>query len=413
VPAAPRGGRVIEAGNQLERFARAFLAAHGMPGAALAFSGPEGRPRSSAYGVCDVGTRRPVTGRTRFPIASIGKAFTAVCVLREAEAGRIALEDPIRRHLPWFAFETPTVHQLLCHTGGLVSGVEATATTLGEVLALEGTECVPGRVHYSNTGYAALGLVLEAATGDSYGALVDRHVLQAMELPGSLAVTADRDRDEGAVGYAWVGGGLQPAPWIATDSGAGSSLCTGGDACSFMQRVAAGGGVFDAMLEEHSAGFGYGLELDDGDGYPRAGHGGDAPGFGSLAYADRETGCAVAVLWSGPGSAWPIVRHGLALLRAAVRGEPLPEDPPLERPEPEPAPSGVVYRSHSPWSPWIAVDLDGLQLAFPGGGLAELHPLDDGRYAVGDEASPERLELRDPVDGVAATAILSGAPFTR
>jgi CubicO group peptidase (beta-lactamase class C family) len=404
---------VIEAGNRLERFARAFFAAHAMPGAALAFSGPEGRPRTSAYGVCDVGTRRPVTGRTRFPIASIGKAFTAVCVLREAERGTLALEDPIRRHLPWFAFETPTVHQLLCHTGGLVSGLEATATTLGEVLALDGTECIPGRVHYSHTGYAALGLVLEAATGERYGTLVDRHVLQAMDLHGSVAVTAEHDRIESAVGYVSIDGSLQAAPWIATDSGAGASLCTAGDLCSFLQQVIAGRDVFGSMLEEHADGFGYGLELDNSDGYPRAGHGGDAPGFQSLAYGDRETGCAVAVLWTGAGSAWPIVHHGLGLLRAAILDEELPEEPPLERPAPEPEPSGMIYRSHSPWTPWIAVDLDGLQVAFAGGGLAELHPLDDGRYVVGDEASPERLELRDPIDGVAATAILSGARFTR
>jgi CubicO group peptidase (beta-lactamase class C family) len=404
---------VIEAGTRLERFARLQLEAQSVPGAALAFSGPEGRPRTSAYGVCDIATRRPVTGRTRFPIASIGKAFTAVCVLREAERGTIALDDPIRRHLPWFAFETPTVHQLLCHTGGLVSGLEGTATALGEVLALQGTECIPGRVHYSNTGYAALGLALEAASGERYATLVDRHVLQAMELHGSLAVTADHDRAEGAVGYQRVAGSLQPAPWVATDSGAGSSLCTAGDLCSFLQQAIAGGGVLGAMLEEHADGFGYGLELDDLAGYPRAGHGGDAPGFQSLAYGDLETGCAVAVLWSGPGSAWPIIDHGLALLRAAVRDEPLPDDPPLDPLEPEPAPSGIVYRSHSPWCPWIAVDLDDLQVAFAGGGLAELHPLADGRYVVGDEGSPERLELRDAVDGVAAVAVLSGALFTR
>ncbi len=402
---------MIEAGDRLEHFARLHLEAQGIPGAALAFSGPEGRPRSSAYGVCDVATRRPVTGRTRFPIASVGKAFTAVCVLREAERGSLGLDDAVRKHLPWFAFETPTIHQLLCHTGGLVCGLEAWPSVLGEVLALAGTVCVPGRVHYSNTGFATLGLVLEQATGDRYATLVDRHVLQPMDLAGSLAATRDEDRHDGAIGHRATAGGLVPSPWIPTDSAAGSSLCTAADLCSFLQQVLTG--AEPAMLEEHADGYGYGLELDGEDGYARAGHSGDVPGFGSHVFGDRETGCTVAVLWNGPGSTWEIVRHGIALLRAATKGERLPEDPPVERPVAEPEPPGVRYHSHNPWCPWVAIDTDELQLAYADGGVAALVPLPDGSYAITDEGSPERLVLRDEIDGTPATAIVSGAPFRR
>ena len=61
-------------------------------------------------------------------IASIGKAMTAVALLREQEAGRIEIDDPVHDHLPWLPLATPfgpiTVAHLLAHTAGIVAGME-------------------------------------------------------------------------------------------------------------------------------------------------------------------------------------------------------------------------------------------------------------------------------------------------
>jgi CubicO group peptidase (beta-lactamase class C family) len=52
-----------------------------------------------AYGYAHRGHRVPNTVETRFGIASGGKAFTALAVLRLVEAGTVGLRDPARRYL--------------------------------------------------------------------------------------------------------------------------------------------------------------------------------------------------------------------------------------------------------------------------------------------------------------------------
>jgi hypothetical protein len=92
-----------------------------------------------------------------------------------------------------------------------------------------------------------------------------------------------------------------------------------------------------------------------------------------------------------------------------MRGEPLAEyvtwDPP-------PEPTGVRYGSHNPWCPWVVIDLETATIAFPWG-PEDLIPLPDGRFRIGSPDAPETLDLRDPLDGVAVTAVVAGAHFHR
>ncbi|MFZ9396677.1 MAG: serine hydrolase domain-containing protein, partial [Erythrobacter sp.] len=83
-----------------------------------------------AMGDRDVGTPEidPIDGDTRFRIASMSKAFTAVAILKLRDEGRLALSDPAVKHVPELAqWRKPTVDapditidDLLRHTGGLV-----------------------------------------------------------------------------------------------------------------------------------------------------------------------------------------------------------------------------------------------------------------------------------------------------
>ncbi|WP_255462757.1 serine hydrolase domain-containing protein [Galbibacter sp. BG1] len=60
---------------------------------------------------------------TKFNIASITKTFTATAALNLYEEGKIDLESPIGKYLPYYPNKTVrdsvTVHQLLTHTSGL------------------------------------------------------------------------------------------------------------------------------------------------------------------------------------------------------------------------------------------------------------------------------------------------------
>src|SRR5260370_11874312 len=60
-----------------------------------------------------------------FVLGSISKAFTALAVMQVSTQGKIDLDAPVQRYIPWFHVATPgassqiTIRHLLTHTSGL------------------------------------------------------------------------------------------------------------------------------------------------------------------------------------------------------------------------------------------------------------------------------------------------------
>src|SRR4051812_45227925 len=79
--------------TRLERTLKRFADAHpAFPGVALAVRAP-GFSWSSAAGDADRATRKPLTPRAPFRIASVTKTFTAAAILRLVEDGKLGLDD--------------------------------------------------------------------------------------------------------------------------------------------------------------------------------------------------------------------------------------------------------------------------------------------------------------------------------
>src|SRR5262245_11942126 len=94
---------------------------------------------------------------TYLEIGSIGKTFTAVVLLQLRQDRRVSLDDPVTRDLPWFQvrseFDPITLHHLLTHTAGIVTGDALSGDSRFDVWALRDTDAgfPPGaRFHYSN-----------------------------------------------------------------------------------------------------------------------------------------------------------------------------------------------------------------------------------------------------------------------
>jgi CubicO group peptidase (beta-lactamase class C family) len=443
--------------GRIEAFARDRLP---LPGLAVGLVGPGGWHREFAVGVADVASGRRLDPAALMPIASVSKAMTAVALLREQEAGRIDIDDPVHDHLPWLPLAVPfgpvSVAHLLAHTAGIVAGMDGSPSPVAEALALAATPpgWPPGeRASYSNVGYAVLGLVLERVAGCSYGEAIQRHVLDPCGMTASEPVTTAEAQARAATGHLELADHtLVPAPWVPTTAGSGSTLCTVADLGRFLRAVVAGDprllepATREAMLtpalsipEGRRYGYGLGVEIDFEGGYRRVGHQGDCPGYCSYAYGCPETGVGVVALrngpWEPPGAsgAWAVVEHGLALLRAAALGHEPPPDPPppvAEPPadEPRPGPAGDLpadlaplvgtYAAWNPWVPEVQVRADaagtGLVLLLPDDDGAPLVPLAGGGFRLGDDpASPERVEFTGVVEGRPTRAVVSGWPFDR
>jgi D-alanyl-D-alanine carboxypeptidase len=155
----------------------------------------------------------------RFPIYSVTKTLTAVCVLRLAEEGRLSLNDPIRRLLPDLKLpEAITLVHLLRHTSGLYdygdlhryhvdvrsrpSRPWTRAEFLESVLS-RGILFSPGHGWaYSNVGYMLLIEAIEHVTGKSFADAIARYVTAPLHLTRTsvLADLADLESCEAGFG---------------------------------------------------------------------------------------------------------------------------------------------------------------------------------------------------------------------
>jgi D-alanyl-D-alanine carboxypeptidase len=131
-----------------------------------------------------------ITADTRFNMGSMTKMFTAVAVAQLIDAGKVALDDSVGKHVDGLmpATSAVTVRQLLTHSGGLGSifrpdteTILANARTTRDfkpIVASETPAFTPGeRFQYSNSGFVLLGLLVEAASGQDYAAYLAAHIL--------------------------------------------------------------------------------------------------------------------------------------------------------------------------------------------------------------------------------------------
>ncbi|MFT7684006.1 MAG: D-alanyl-D-alanine carboxypeptidase [Moritella dasanensis] len=102
------------------------------------------------------------TLQTPFVIASLSKQMTAALVLREVDQGRVDLDAPITQYLEYLNGKWDaviTVRQLLNHLSGIVAIDKPLKTLPGEVF------------DYSNTGYNLLGEIVAKTSAKDYPSL--------------------------------------------------------------------------------------------------------------------------------------------------------------------------------------------------------------------------------------------------
>lgn len=227
-PSPPQGERVVTE-QRLDE-----LGAHEMPGVAYAIVAQGEVRELGAAGVKRLGSEEPIDPATPFLIGSITKSFTAVCVMQLVEAGQLALEDPISRHLPAFADQPSgaiTIRQLLGHTSGYStyqgndspagasSGKDPLARR-ADRLATTAPAHAPGeRWEYSNANYQILGGLIEVVSGQTYPAYVHSHILEPAGMVHSFVSDGERHPAMATGHRPWFGS-KRPLPDPGTEAGA-------------------------------------------------------------------------------------------------------------------------------------------------------------------------------------------------
>lgn len=153
-------------------------------------------------GYDNIAEQTPFTETTRFELASVSKAFTALSVLLLQEEGKLSVTDPVSDYLPWFnvtwqgeSYDVK-IWQLLNHCSGLsesksLSKVRSgTEDSLKEETAriAEGMELVyePGtKFEYCNLGYNILAFLTETVSGQPFEEYVKKEILEPIGMKNS------------------------------------------------------------------------------------------------------------------------------------------------------------------------------------------------------------------------------------
>lgn len=290
---------------------------------------------------------------TQYRIGSLTKTFVAVLVMRLRDEGRLELTDPLERHLPGTVAGEVTVGQLLAHTSGLAAETpgpwwERTPgelrPELADVLGPDPVKHPAGRRHhYSNTGYALLGGLVEQSRGRPWGEVLHDEVLA----PLGMNRTTLLPRQPAAGGFAVHPWADVMVPEAVQETGrmapAGQLWSTAADLARWAGFLASGHeGVLAAETVAHmrapaappdpvdpDGGYGLGVQLLRRAGRTLSGHTGSMPGFLAALWVSVEDGVgalALANCTSGPAVS-AIAADLLTITADAEPGFPVPWRP--------------------------------------------------------------------------------------
>lgn len=204
-----------EALRLLDTWVATTVAQRGQPGLSIGVVLGDRLVWAKGYGFADLEKKVPATPQTLYRVASITKTFTAVANLQLRDAGKLQLDDPIRRHLSWArirahdpAASDITIRELLTHSSGLqreVPGTLWTSPTFPLAAALreeiEETNSPGITWKYSNLGFALLGEVVSTVSGEPWDRYVQRQILDPLGMRSTRTMPRV-DEPSLAVGYA-------------------------------------------------------------------------------------------------------------------------------------------------------------------------------------------------------------------
>lgn len=191
----------------------------GIPGMALGIIEDGQIAHLQGYGAADA-TGREVTPQTPFHIGSVTKSFTALAVMQLVEEGKIELDAPVQRYLPWFTLADEesaakiTVRNLLNHASGISTydgnrGFTSDENLEVRVRGLQDIglrEPVGGTYQYSNINYDIAGLIVEKVSGQSYADYISEHIFAPLEMHHSYASETPALADGLAAGHLYIFG---------------------------------------------------------------------------------------------------------------------------------------------------------------------------------------------------------------
>ncbi|THF88895.1 beta-lactamase family protein [Deinococcus sp. KSM4-11] len=294
---------------------------------------------SFALGVANMGTGERLTPGHLFRIASHSKTFTATGIFQLVQAGQLRLDDPAGRWLPELEGSPAaamTVRELLGHQSGINrDGADSDywqqlhdfpdREALIDLCRAEAVFAPNEHFKYSNMGYSLLGLIIEAASGQSYEAFVAAQITGPLGLRNLGPELPAQREAELASGHSGLLAGNDVRRALPSSDTRAMAAATGfygtaEDVTAYFAAHALGQTTLlsDAakrLMQRRESEirrptrrwYGLGFILDEVGGRPLVGHSGGFPGHITQSWLDPESGLSVSVLTNclgGPATEW-------------------------------------------------------------------------------------------------------------
>lgn len=323
---------------EVDGYLAEYVRVHRAPGVALVTL-TDGDVRVRVHGV--TGDGDPVGEDTPMRIGSMSKAFTALAVLQQADAGKLDLGDPVAEVLPELRmaddrYRQITVEDLLNHRSGLaVTALEyssdpaaAPAETVAR-LADEELAADPGTTTmYSNAGYTVLARLVEHTSGVGFGEYLEQRVFAPLGMDASTATElCDAPSPGLARGFSGLGPFLVAVPELPQGcAGNGGVVSTAGDMASWL-RFQVGDGTspsgerlldadtfrafHDVPADAAEYGYGWHRTTTQDETGPLIGHGGTLATFASGIELSPVTGTGAVVLSNAAGEPMALTHNAI------------------------------------------------------------------------------------------------------
>jgi CubicO group peptidase (beta-lactamase class C family) len=330
--------------DRIDGYVQERMAAWSVPGLALAIVEDGQVTLTRGYGLADREQGRPMTPQTPIAIGSTTKPLTATAVLQLVEAGKVGLDDPVTRYLPWFQLDDPrtagiTVRQLLSHT----SGIPASASLDGRQdadalerrvrsLEWEKPRSAPGtRWEYANDGFNTAGLIVQVVSGMAYEQYIAEAILKPLGMTRSTFDPIRAVELGLAQGYVRRKGELSPEQTRLTRAynPSGMLLASADDAGRYLAAMVGGGSLDGARVLSPASvdlmwapaarvgdnlEYGLGWFLSQQEGLRAVVHPGEILTMGSMFVLVPERQLGVAVLTNLDNDAKDEIAEGVARL---------------------------------------------------------------------------------------------------
>lgn len=192
---------IEEKEQQIEKYVKTIMEDYQIPGLAIAIVKDNQISITKAFGVKNLDTKEPITAASIFHMASVSKPFSATAVMQLVEKGKMNLDDPLIKYLPYFKLDDPyykdiTIKQMLMHTSGIpdVDDYEwdkpqyddGAAERYVRSLVNEKMIARPGeKYQYSNMAFDILADVIAKVSGMSFENYIKENILDPLDMKES------------------------------------------------------------------------------------------------------------------------------------------------------------------------------------------------------------------------------------